>query len=53
MSCVEGVRKIVKTSDERSHIFFNAASGNGAWESSLVNLLSLNDTILMVRHVNA
>lgn len=48
MTCVEGVRKIVKTTDRSSHIFFNAASGNGAWEASLVNLLSLGDNILMI-----
>lgn len=48
MSCVDGVRRVLKTADSRSHVFFNAASGNGAWEASLVNLLSVGDTTLMI-----
>ncbi|KAI9016180.1 serine--glyoxylate transaminase [Hyaloraphidium curvatum] len=48
MSCVDGVRKVLKTTDPKSHVFFNAASGNGAWEAALVNLLTVGDTVLML-----
>ncbi len=43
-SCVEGVKRVLKT---RQHLFFYTASGHGAWEASLANLLSPGDAILI------
>ena len=43
--CMEGVKRILKT---RQHVFFYTASGHGAWEASLVNVLSPGDTLLIV-----
>jgi alanine-glyoxylate transaminase/serine-glyoxylate transaminase/serine-pyruvate transaminase len=44
-SCMEGVKRVLKT---RQHVFFYTASGHGAWEASLVNVLSPGDTILII-----
>ncbi len=40
-----GVKKILRT---RQHLFMYNASGHGAWEASLINLLSPGDTILVL-----
>jgi alanine-glyoxylate transaminase/serine-glyoxylate transaminase/serine-pyruvate transaminase len=44
-SCVEGLKRVLKT---KQHLFFYTASGHGAWEASLVNVLSPGDTLLVV-----
>ncbi len=44
-SCMEGVKRVLKTTQ---HVFFYTASGHGAWEASLVNVLSPGDTILII-----
>ncbi len=43
--CVAGLKKILKTDQ---HIFFYTASGHGAWEASLVNVMSPGETLLIV-----
>ncbi|KAJ3335974.1 hypothetical protein HDU93_003927 [Gonapodya sp. JEL0774] len=43
---VEYLKKILKT--ETAQIFLSASSGNGSWESVLVNLLSAGDKILII-----
>ena len=40
-----GVKRILRTSQ---HLFMYNASGHGAWEASLTNLLSPGDTILVL-----
>ncbi len=40
-----GVKRVLRTSQ---HLFMYNASGHGAWEASLTNLLSPGDTILVV-----
>ncbi len=47
--CVAGVKRVLKT---KNHLFFYTASGHGAWEASLVNLLSPGDTILLLESGN-
>lgn len=47
--CVAGVKRVLQT---RQHLFFYTASGHGAWEASLVNLLSPNDLILVIETGN-
>ena len=47
--CVAGLKRVLKT---RHHLFFYTASGHGAWEASLVNLLSPGDTILVLETGN-
>ncbi|MDI3307340.1 MAG: aminotransferase class V-fold PLP-dependent enzyme [Acetobacteraceae bacterium] len=44
-ACVEGLKRVLKT---RQHVFMYTASGHGAWEASLVNLLSPGDTVLIL-----
>ncbi|MBV1796357.1 alanine--glyoxylate aminotransferase family protein [Siccirubricoccus sp. G192] len=44
-ACLEGLKRVLKT---RQHIFMYTASGHGAWEASLVNLLSAGDTVLIL-----
>jgi alanine-glyoxylate transaminase/serine-glyoxylate transaminase/serine-pyruvate transaminase len=44
-SCVAGLKRVLKT---RQHLFLYNASGHGAWEASLVNLLSPGDRVLML-----
>ena len=44
-SCMEGLKRVLKTTQ---HVFFYTASGHGAWEASLVNVLSAGDTLLIV-----
>jgi alanine-glyoxylate transaminase/serine-glyoxylate transaminase/serine-pyruvate transaminase len=43
--CMEGLKRVLKT---QQHVFFYTASGHGAWEASLVNVLSPGDTILII-----
>lgn len=43
--CVAGLKRVLKTTQ---HVFFYTASGHGAWEASLVNVLSPGDTLLIV-----
>jgi len=44
-SCMEGVKRVLKT---EQRVFFYTASGHGAWEAALVNVLSPGDTILII-----
>ncbi|MBX6745665.1 MAG: aminotransferase class V-fold PLP-dependent enzyme [Acetobacteraceae bacterium] len=44
-ACVAGLKRVLKT---RQHVFMYTASGHGAWEASLVNLLSPGDTVLIL-----
>jgi alanine-glyoxylate transaminase/serine-glyoxylate transaminase/serine-pyruvate transaminase len=47
--CVDGLKRVLKT---KQHLFFYTASGHGAWEASLVNLLSPGDRILLLETGN-
>jgi alanine-glyoxylate transaminase / serine-glyoxylate transaminase / serine-pyruvate transaminase len=40
-----GVKRVLRTAD---HLFMYNASGHGAWEASLTNLLSPGDTVLVL-----
>ena len=40
-----GVKRVLRT---EQHLFMYNASGHGAWEASLTNLLSPGDTILVL-----
>jgi len=44
-NCMEGMKRVLKT---RQNVFFYTASGHGAWEAALVNLLSPGDTLLII-----
>ena len=44
LKALEGMKKIFKT---ESHVFIYPASGTGAWEAALVNVLSPGDQVLM------
>lgn len=44
-ACLAGIKTIFKTD---SHVVIYPASGTGAWEASLVNLLNEGDKVLMV-----
>ena len=44
-ACLAGIKKIFKTD---SHVVIYPASGTGAWEAALVNLLNEGDKVLMV-----
>lgn len=44
-ACLAGIKTIFKTD---SHVVIYPASGTGAWEAALVNLLSEGDKVLMV-----
>lgn len=44
-AAVAGLKRVLKT---EQRLFMYTASGHGAWEASLLNLLSPGDTILMV-----
>jgi len=44
-SCLAGIKTIFKTD---SHVVIYPASGTGAWEAALVNLLAEGDKVLMV-----
>ena len=44
-ACLAGVKTIFKT---KSHVVIYPASGTGAWEAALVNLLAEGDLVLMV-----
>ena len=44
-AAVAGLKRVLKT---EHHLFMYTASGHGAWEASLVNLLSPGDTVLMI-----
>ena len=43
--CLDGMKTIFKT---RSHVIIYPASGTGAWEAALVNVLQAGDLVLMV-----
>ena len=43
--CLDGMKTIIKT---RSHVVIYPASGTGAWEAALVNVLQEGDLVLMV-----
>ncbi|OUT47868.1 MAG: serine--glyoxylate aminotransferase [Rhodospirillaceae bacterium TMED8] len=43
-TCLNGMKKIFKT---KSHVIIYPASGTGAWEAALVNVLSPGDKVLM------
>lgn len=43
--CLDGMKTIFKT---RSHVVIYPASGTGAWEAALVNILQEGDLVLMV-----
>ena len=43
--CLDGLKTIFKT---RSHVVIYPASGTGAWEAALVNVLQEGDLVLMV-----
>lgn len=43
--CMVGLKRVLKT---EQHLFFYTASGHGAWEAALVNVLSPGDTLLIV-----
>lgn len=43
--CMAGVKRVLKT---EQHVFFYTASGHGAWEAALVNVLSPGDTLLII-----
>jgi len=43
--CLDGIKGVFKT---RSHVVIYPASGTGAWEAALVNLLAQGDKVLMV-----
>ncbi len=43
--CFAGLKRVLKT---KQHLFFYTASGHGAWEASLVNVLSPGDTLLII-----
>src|ERR1700759_269162 len=44
-TAVTGVKHVLQT---KQHLFFYNASGHGAWEASLTNLLSPGDRILVL-----
>ena len=44
-SCVDGLKRILRTEAE---LFMYTASGHGAWETTLANLFSPGDTLLML-----
>jgi alanine-glyoxylate transaminase/serine-glyoxylate transaminase/serine-pyruvate transaminase len=44
-ACFEGLKRVLKT---RQHLVLYAATGHGAWEASLVNLLSPGDAVLVI-----
>jgi alanine-glyoxylate transaminase/serine-glyoxylate transaminase/serine-pyruvate transaminase len=44
-ACFEGVKRVLRT---EHRLFMYTASGHGAWEASLTNLLSPGDTILLL-----
>lgn len=43
--CMAGLKQVLKT--ERGQVFVMTTSGHGAWEASLVNVLSPGDTVLI------
>jgi alanine-glyoxylate transaminase/serine-glyoxylate transaminase/serine-pyruvate transaminase len=43
--CFEGLKRVLRT---KHHLFMYTASGHGAWEATLTNLLSPGDAILVV-----
>ncbi len=42
--CVEGLKRVLRTTQE---VFLYTSSGHGAWEATLVNLLSPDDLVLI------
>lgn len=45
-ACLAGLKRVLRT--ERGHVFMYTASGHGAWEATLVNLLSPGDHVLIL-----
>ncbi len=43
--CIAGLKRVLRT---EQHLFMYTASGHGAWEATLVNLLSPGDTVLVL-----
>ncbi len=43
-ACFDGLKRVLKT---EQHLFMYTASGHGAWEASLVNVLSPGDLVLI------
>ncbi|MCW3474195.1 pyridoxal-phosphate-dependent aminotransferase family protein [Limobrevibacterium gyesilva] len=48
-ACIEGLKRVLKT---RQHLLMYTASGHGAWEASLVNLMSPGDLVLILETGN-
>jgi alanine-glyoxylate transaminase / serine-glyoxylate transaminase / serine-pyruvate transaminase len=48
-ACVEGLKRVLRT---KQHLLMYTASGHGAWEASLVNVLSPDDLVLMLETGN-
>ena len=46
LSCIDGLKRVLRTTD--GTLFMYTASGHGAWEATLMNLLSPGDTVLAV-----
>ena len=47
-SGVRGLKSVLQMAAAGSELFFYTASGHGAWEATLVNLLSPGDTVLVL-----
>ena len=43
-ACYDGLKRVLRT---KHRLFMYTASGHGAWEATLVNLLSPGDTVLV------
>jgi alanine-glyoxylate transaminase / serine-glyoxylate transaminase / serine-pyruvate transaminase len=43
-ACIDGLKRVLRT---KQNLFMYTASGHGAWEATLTNLLSPGDTILV------
>ena len=46
--CIEGVRKVLKSTD--AHVFIFPSTGTGGWETALTNTLSRGDKVLVARN---
>ena len=45
---VRGLKSLLRMAEPGSELFFYTASGHGAWEGTLVNMLSPGDTVLVL-----
>ena len=45
---VRGLKSVLRMSEPGSELFFYTASGHGAWEATLLNLLSPGDSVLVL-----